>query len=212
MRSMAAIFAVFFILLLGAPARCAETNILMIPAGDDRAGAVFFVDECLTRGLTNSISIRDLRAWATNVIQRYNQRQPPVTWTNIDEKLYSLSPADVPEAIKSIQNRTPSCLSVQVISEMEKMKEWDQLMEFYSKAWGVSKKEAEKRYASLDPDSDPPKVDFWRSKQRAIEAISIYWYEYGIIVGPESFKPEWEHPPWYHRKLDDGVYLYHGYK
>jgi len=37
-------------------AQCADTNVLTIPDGDKRAGAVFLVDECLTRSLTNSIS------------------------------------------------------------------------------------------------------------------------------------------------------------
>ena len=149
MRSMAAIFAVILILLLRASARCAETNVLLISDGDTRAGAVFFVDECLTRGLTNSISIRDLRAWATNVIQRYNQRLPPVTGTNVDEKLYSLSPTDVPEAIKSIQDRTPSCLSKQAMLEIEKMEGGDKFIGIWSKAAGISKKEAEERWATL---------------------------------------------------------------
>ena len=47
---------------------------------------------------------------------------------------------------------------------------------------------------------------------RIIEAVSINWYIYGVIVGPESFKPTWDHELWYHRKLADGVYLWHGYK
>jgi hypothetical protein len=209
MRSIAVIFSVFLILLLGVPAHCADTNVLIIPAGDTRPGAVFFVDECLTRGLTNSISIRDLRTWATNVIQRYNQRQPPVTGTNADENLYLLSPTDVPEAIRSIQDRTPSCRSAQ---PMPKIEGWDKYMEIWSKSAGISKKEAEERWLTLDPDPDPPKVDFWRSDQGTIEAIGISWYEYGVIVGPESFKPKWEHDPWYYRKLEDGIYLYHGYK
>jgi hypothetical protein len=55
MRFIAIILTVFLISLLGIPARCGDTNILIIPSGDTRAGAVFFVDECLTRGITNSI-------------------------------------------------------------------------------------------------------------------------------------------------------------
>ena len=55
MRSIAVIFTVLLILLVRAPARCADTNILTIQAGDARAGAVFFVDECGTR-LRNQIA------------------------------------------------------------------------------------------------------------------------------------------------------------
>src|SRR5580658_8503359 len=103
-----------FISSLVVSASCADTNVLIIPRGDRRAGAVFFVDECLTRGLTNSISIRDLRTWATNVLQRYKRRQPLVTGTNAGEKQYSsLLSTDVPETIRSIQNRIPSCRSAQ---------------------------------------------------------------------------------------------------
>ena len=95
---------------------------------------------------------------------------------------------------------------------MPKIEGWDKLLESYSKAWAVSKEEAEGRLRTIGPDQEPPKVEFWRSSQGAIEAVTISWYIYGVIVGPESFKPEWEHAPWYHRKLADGIYLWHGYK
>jgi hypothetical protein len=210
MRSIAIIFTVFLILLLRVPARCADTNILVIPAEDTRAGDVFFMDECFTRGLTNSISIGDLRAWATNLIQRYQLEQPALAGTNANEKQYPpLLPADIPEAIRSIQSRIPSCRSAKPMPNIEGR---DKFLESYSKAWAVSKEEAEGQLRTIGPDQEQPTVDFWRASSGVIEAVTISWYSYGVIVGPESFKPEWEHDPWYHRKLADGIYLWHGYK
>jgi hypothetical protein len=208
MRSIAFIFAVFLILLLRVPAHCAETNVLIIPAGDTRAGAVFFIDECLTRGITNSISIGDLRGWATNLIQRYQQLPPPLASTNaVERQLRVPLASDVPETIKSIQNRIPSCRSAKPLP-----KELDQAVESLSKVWAVSKEEAKARICTIEPDNDPPEVEFRRSSQGTIEAVTISWYIYGVAVGPETFEPEWEHAPWYHRKLADGIYLWHGYK
>lgn len=90
----------------------AETNILIIPKGDTRAGAVFFVDECLTRGLTNSISTGDLRKWATNTITLYQQRESGLAANNAAQRRYpSVLAKDVPEAIKHIQDLVPSCRS-----------------------------------------------------------------------------------------------------
>jgi hypothetical protein len=208
MRSTAFIFAVFLILLLRIPAQCGETNVLIIPAGDTRAGAVFFVDECLTRGITNSISVGDLRRWATNLIQRYQQLPHPLAGTNaVERQLRAPLASDVPETIKSIQNRIPACRSAQPLP-----KEIDQMMESLAKAWAVSKEEAEARISTIGPDNDPPHVDFWRSPQGTIEAVTINWYIYGVIVGPETYEPAWKYAPWYHRKLADGIYLWHGYK
>jgi hypothetical protein len=207
-RAIVIMFTAFLILLLRVPARCADTNILIISADDTRAGAVFFVDECLTRGITNSISIGDLRGWATNLIQRYQQLPHPLASTNaVERRFQSPLAADVPEAIKSIQSRIPSCRSAKPLP-----KELDQAVEQLSKVWAVSKEEAEVRICTLGPDTDPPQVEFWRSSQGTIEAVTINWYIYGVIVGPETFKPDWEHTPWYNRKLADGIYLWHGYK
>jgi hypothetical protein len=209
MRFHAAIFIVFLISLLGARNGHADTNVLIIPIADNRAGAVFFIDECLTRGLTNSISIGDLRAWATNIIQRYQQQELLLTGTNANQKQYSLPlPRDIPQAIRSIQNRIPSCRSTKPLPNAVGL---DKLAESLSKVCGVSRQEAEAWLATIGPDKDPPEVDFWRSPQGRIEAVTISWYIYGIIVGPDSFKPDWEHAPWYSRKLVDGIYLWHGY-
>ena len=117
MRSIAVIVTCFLILVLGVAARCGETSTLIIPTGDTRAGAVFFVDECLTRGVTNSISIDDLRTWATNLVRHYQQLQPIAAGTNAVEKPYPrLLLADLPKAIQLIQNHTPSCRSVQPLN------------------------------------------------------------------------------------------------
>jgi hypothetical protein len=188
-------------------ASCADTNVLIIPRGDHRAGAVFFVDECLTRGLTNSISISDLRKWATNTILVYQQREAVSTSTN-KVSYPSVLQADVPQIIRTIQSRIPSCRNEKTVP----IKGWDEFVKQYSKLLGVSKEEAERRLRTIGPDPEPPQIGFWRSSEGAIEAVTISWYIYGVIVGPESFKPNWEHAPWYYRKLAEGIYLYHGYK
>lgn len=206
---MSILFLVLTVFLssLVVSANCADTNVLIIPGRDHRAGAVFFVDECLTRGLTNSISISDLRKWAISTILVYQQREAVATSTN-SFNYPSVLEADVPQVIRTIQNRIPSCLSEKAIP----IKDWDEFVQQYSKTLGVPKAEAERRLRTIGPDPDPPQIGFWRSSQGAIEAVTISWYLYGVIVGPESFKPNWEHAPWYHRKLAEGIYLYHGYK
>jgi hypothetical protein len=156
----------------------AETNTLLVFHAEKRAGAMIFVDECLARGLTNSMAVAELRAWATNTIQRYQQPS---------KNRYALVPdSDIPKSVQMLQTRIPSCRFS------------------YADATNV--------YFTIAPHRDPPKVDFFQGSSREIEAINISWYGYGVIVGPESFKPKWEHEPWYHRKLADGVYLWHGYK
>lgn len=208
------LFTAILVILLNSltlPARCADTNVLIIPSGDHRAGAIFFVDECLTRGLTNSISISDLRKWATNTIQVYRQKEAVLTKSTTNMMRYrSVLDADVPVTIRSIQSLIPSCRSEE--SMPFKVKEWDESVKQYSKNLAISKEEAERQLRTIGPDPDPPKVGFYRSSQDVIQAVTISWYIYGVIIGPESFKPEWEHAPWYHRTLADGVYLWHGYK
>ena len=55
------------VMLVPASVRSDNTNVLIIPKGDGRAGAIFFVDECLTRGLTNTMSVGELRKWVSPV-------------------------------------------------------------------------------------------------------------------------------------------------
>jgi hypothetical protein len=196
-----------FLFFLVVPARCADTNVLIIPSGDHRAGAIYFVDECLTRGLTNSISVSDLRKWATNTIRVYQQREAVSAKTNTVRHSLVID-ADVPQIIRTIQSRIPSCRN----EEPAPIDGWDEFVKQYSKSFAISREEAERRLRTIGPDPDPPTIDFWRSSLGNIEAVTITWYIYGVIIGPESFKPEWEHDPWYHRKLADGIYLWHGYK
>jgi hypothetical protein len=206
MRLIIVILTLLLCSLVG-PARGAETNILIIPSGDHRAGDIYFVDECLTRGVTNSISIGDLRKWATNIVRIYQQREASAEKTNTVRQSSVLA-ADVPKAIQTMQSRIPACRSDQPMP----IEGWDQFVNQWRKSLAISKEEAERRLRTIGPDTDPPTVWLWRSPQGDIEAVSIYWYIYGVIVGPESFEPEWEHAPWYHRKLADGIYLWHGYK
>ena len=193
---------------IAAQARSGNTNVLIIPSGDQRAGAIFFTDECLTRGLTNSISIGDLRKWATNTIRKYQEREAKAAASQSSAGKHSrVLEADVPETIRSIQERIPSCRSDAPVP----IDGWDKFVKEYSKAWSVSEEEAGRMLRTIGPDPARPEVVFWRSTAGAIQAVDIRWYIYGVVVGPESFKPDWD-APWYHRKLADGVYLWHGYK
>lgn len=96
--TLISILAVFASVL---PTFAGATNSILTFPADKRPGAVIFVDECLTRGLTNSITIGDLRAWATNIIQHYNQRP--------DYQTAKLSAKDIPKALRRVQMNMPSC-------------------------------------------------------------------------------------------------------
>lgn len=180
------VILIAFLCSLVVPAPCADTNVLIIPSGDHRAGAIYFVDECLTRGLTNSISIGDLRKWATNTIRIYQQREAASVNTNT-VRYPSVLEADVPECIRTMQSHIPCCRS----DEPMPIKGWDEFVKQYSKSLAISKEEADRQLRTIGPDPVPPAVDFWRSSSGAIEAVTITWYIYGVIVGPESFRPEW---------------------
>jgi hypothetical protein len=78
-----------------------ETNSVLIFPADKRPGAIIFVDECLTRALTNSMTIGGLREWATNIIQQYNQRP--------DFRTAELSAKDIPTTLRTLQMDMPSC-------------------------------------------------------------------------------------------------------
>ena len=95
---------------------------------------------------------------------------------------------------------------------MSQSKEMDALFAIYTRELGITKEEAELRFRTIGPDKKAPEVGFYRSSEGTIQAMTLNWYLYSIIVGPESFKPDWEHNPWYHRKLAVGIYLCHGYK
>jgi hypothetical protein len=174
------------VLLAVEEASTAETNVLLEFHAEKRAGARIFVDECLARGLTNSMPMPDLRRWATNTLQRY-RRLESVLATNSgpDAKRFkSVQKSDIPEAILSLHSRIPSCK--------------------------FSYSDSTNRFFTIGPDPDPPRVGFFRDASGDIEAIRFDWYIYGIVVGDESFRTDWD--PWYKRKLTEGVYLWHGYK
>src|SRR2546427_1170308 len=160
MRLIAFIITIFLKVLI-VPAHCADTNILVIPGADKRAGAIFFVDECLTRGLTNSISLGDLRQWATNTIQLYQRRESVLARTKATQKRYpSVLAADVPESVRTIQTRIPSCRSSEPTPQIVNS---EKFLENYSKVLAVSKEEAEKRLRTIGPEMEPPKVGFFRA-------------------------------------------------
>src|SRR5271170_1187302 len=168
MRLIIVILILLLCSLVG-PARGAETNILIIPSGDHRAGAIYFVDECLTRGVTNSISISDLRKWATNIVRIYQQREAIAAKTNTVRQSSVLA-ADVPKTIQTMQSRIPACRSDQPMQ----IEGWDQFVNQWRKSLAISKEEAERRLRTIGPDTDPPTVSLWRSPQGDIEAVSIY--------------------------------------
>ena len=74
---------------------------MLVFSADKRPGAIIFTDECLSRGLTNSLTMAKLRTWATNVIEHYNQRP--------DFRTASLSKSDIPKAVETIQASIPYC-------------------------------------------------------------------------------------------------------
>ncbi len=197
------------VMLVPASVRSDNTNVLLIPKGERRAGAIFFVDECLTRGLTNTMSLGELRKWATNTITTYREREAPLAVTQRDAKMLShVEETDIPEAIRAMQDHIPSCRSDEPVS----IEGWDTLVTVYSEAWAVPKEEASRRLRTIGPDSKQPRVGFLRSTTGAMRAVTVSWQIYGVMIGPESFTPDWEQAPWYHRKLADGIYLWHGYK
>jgi hypothetical protein len=176
----------------------AETNAVLVFHAEKRPGAVVFVDECLTRGLTNSMSLAELRQWATNTIQRYRRWESILATNRALAKRYDfVKSADIPKALLTLHTNIPAC-------------------------W-VSYAASSNDFHTIGPTRSPCTVSFVRSESGEIQALYIYWYIYGVIVGPKSFQPNWRRPsgthptltkdePWYHRKPADGVYLWHGYK
>jgi hypothetical protein len=81
----------------------AETNGVILISAEKRPGAAIFVDECLTRALTNSISIGELRRWATNMIEKYRGGHAQ---HNGD---LAVGLEDIPPAIRTIHLRVPAC-------------------------------------------------------------------------------------------------------
>jgi hypothetical protein len=152
-----------------------DTNNLLVFDAEKRPGGRIFIDECLTRGLTNSMTLTELRAWATNAIQKYNHLP--------DFKTVSITNGDVPKAVETLQMSIPSCKF-----------SYEGMTNYY---WFYC------------PDKTPPHVGFIRGTSGGIIAVSISWYIYGVIVGPESFTLK--DKSWYDRKLADGIYLWHGY-
>jgi hypothetical protein len=165
----------------------AETNAALVFHAEKRAGAVVFVDEGVTRGLSNSMSLSELRQWATNTIQRYRRWESIPATNKAPSKRYDfVKSGDIPKALLTLHANIPSCR--------------------------FSYAAATNDFYTIGPTPSPCTVSFFRSESGEIEAVSIYWYIYGVIVGSESFVAHWENEPRYHRKLADGVYLWHGYK
>ncbi len=162
-----------------------DTNMLVF-RDEKRGGLDLFVDECLSRGVTNSIGIKELVGWATNVIdyyQRLESSEPRRNETNKQSNLVEAS--KIPESIFRIMQRIPAC---KYSYEMLPGKYW-----------------------IMRPDAKPPEVYLGRNSTGQIDCIVISWYMYGVAVGPKSFRSTLE-PPFYQRKIADGVYLFHGYK
>jgi hypothetical protein len=167
-------FALVILLFISLSASAATNATLVFPA-ERRAGAVIFIDECLSRGLTNAMSLTELRSWVTNIISRYGRTTGSRVLTN-----------DIPLQLQMLHTTIPSCR--------------------------FSNTEATNDYHNVGPEAVPPSITVSRGTFGGIECVKISWYLYGIIIGPEAFKPKWQTEPWYHRRLADGVYLWHGYK
>jgi hypothetical protein len=149
----------------------------------------------------------------TNNISLYNYRESMLATSNLPRTRYVLMLAEeVPGTIKAIQTRIPSCrreydaqetkriesLSEDLCREMNLPKEWARL---YADSF---------LRATTAADKNSPEVGFCRSSGGIIEAVTIEWPQYGIIVGPQDFKCGRERS--YKRKLADGVWLWHEYK
>ena len=206
---MKATSILFALLLSASPVFSANTNVIVISKTDKRAGAVFFMDECFMRGLTNSISLVELRKWATNTIQIYQPRM------NADKaagrKLKgSVRAQHIPRTVKEIQTRIPSCRHEETAAELRTSEGYSGFIASYAQGLGVSIEEAEARMRTLSPDDSPPRVNLLIAEDGKIEAVSISWYIYGVVVGPKSYKDD--DPAWYQRKIEEGIYILHGYK
>jgi hypothetical protein len=161
--------------------------------GEERAGAIIFVDECLTRGLTNAMTVADLRKWATNLVDRYKRLERlPLESEHPIKRFREVPREDVPEPILHMQVRIPCCR--------------------------FSYKRAPESFMFMEPSRSTPQIEFGRSAAGELATVSISFYNYGIVIGSESYAPWSDVPPWpeagpwHRRKLADGIFLWHGYK
>lgn len=168
-------FALLILVLLSLNTVRADTDSTLTFHAEKRAGAVIFIDECVSRGLTNAMSLSELRSWATNILARYRRADG----TRVAAK-------DIPPQLQMLQTNIPTCR--------------------------FSYANATNEYHSIGPEPTAPSVTVSRGLSGGVESVRISWYLYGIILGPETFKPKWQTEPWYHRRLAEGVYLWHGYK
>ena len=103
---------IVFLKFVMVPALGADTDIVVIPDGDKRAGAIFFVDECLTRSYQLDSAQRPA--------QMGDQHYPDLPAKGIHFGGHQGYPKEGPvgpccrsaqTASKSIQTRIPSCRS-----------------------------------------------------------------------------------------------------
>ncbi len=155
----------------------AGTNMLVF-TGEKRGPKILFEDECLPRGLTNAMSLQEIQRWATNAIER--EKKIEAEKNDKKGRHDYLNDADVPEVIRTMNQRIPS---VEVPFPI--MTNW---------------------YLVWRPDPSPPKVGFVRSPTDEIVAVRIGWDLDAFEVGAKSFEAKVE-PPVIPRKLADGIYM-----
>jgi hypothetical protein len=155
---------------------------MLVFKGEKRDSARILVDECLTRGISNSLSIHELTRWAINVIDK--EQKIEADGGRKMSRRTPLNQNDIPEALRGLSKRIPS-----VKYALNIMPQW---------------------YLIVQPDLSPPTFNFVRNQTGKIVAIDIGWHIYGILVGQKSFSPKLSELIYQH-KIADGVYAYHGY-
>jgi hypothetical protein len=158
-----------------------EGTNMLVFTNDVRGALDLMVDEGLPCALEKAISLPDLRHWATNAIDRQRKLERE------DNRLtpHFLPTNEIPERLLSIDSQVP------------KIK--------------FSRPEIPGTYLIFDPDHKAPSFGFYRDSDGNVVAVSIEWYIYAIVIGPESFVLHLG-PPMYQWKMANGIYSYRGYK
>lgn len=200
-------------LLFSATVASANTNVLIRLESDGRSGREFFVDECLVRGLTNTIPLNDLRKWAVTTMSRYSHFESRKKDKGDDYSLLSTVPKTaVLKQIYKIHEKTPSCRPATIPKEIWETEDADRVMTSFAKKWSVTKKEAALRWSTISLPSAKPSITFYRSANRTIQAISIRWYLYSVIIGDSNFEMKPLSKPFYFEEFAPGLYGIAGYK
>jgi len=87
---------------------------------------------------------------------------------------------------------------------------WDELLEIMAKLGGFQKR-SEAQLSTIGPKSGATQGRISGGHLKCYEAVTISWNIMELSSAP-SLSRRSGAAPWYHRKLADGIYLWHGYK